>query len=215
LFGQNLLRWVLPHLKDSREAYKNYMASKDFTYNDDYPLSTTSESFLDDGGNNALVNDVFGGAEEELPFAEDTRKYANSMLNPPLKKFADDIELGSGLDSEALASTMLDTNILGWKSNGASKPHGHPMIKGTFGLANIGNGGPMVLSVFKGGYEYGNANKLGLQAKGTTELLLNNKDRSTAWIPIQHGTSFGGGLTLRTAYQYEGRGPNDLTSLTA
>ena len=45
LFGQNLLRWVLPHLKDSREFYEKFTREYYDTDDSDF-RSTTSESFL-------------------------------------------------------------------------------------------------------------------------------------------------------------------------
>ena len=87
--------------------------------------------------------------------------------------------------------------------------HVHPQLRGVIGLANVGRGGPTVLSAAKVLIDVGTNNRQKIFQDG----LMSRGEGETGWTKVKSGFAVGGGGDLQTIYQYQGKGKPYLVSL--
>ena len=221
LVGQNLLRWQLPNQKSPLSLEEDPLNTSKYTRSSGSVFSHSSSSFLTDSGADfgsfgepqllGIADDASGFES----FVNESRGTFAEILNPPPSELADDIAPFTRPRASSLASVGLapmasgGISLFGYRGSDQNPVHVHPLLRGVIGLANVGRGGPTVLSAAKALIDVGNNDRPKIFQDG----LMSRGEGETGWTKVKSGFAVGGGGDLQTIYQYQGKGKPYLVSL--
>lgn len=201
LLGQNPLRWQVSYPSFHQQLEEP--SASEFNPLDEAEFDSSSDF----------------GSSSDLGALGEVGQSTSKLLNPPGEGVVNAVQ-DVGSASLIPAGGLSATDQPAAKATTPKHAHKALMLKGIFGLGNVGSGGPIAISSAKLGGEYGNNNREELSQGGT---ILNDDGGgrgfwgSSSWkTGWKTGRSFNFGGSLKTTYQFSGKGrPDRLTKMSA